>query len=168
MSTRFDDTSGNDPLDELLGLDPTPELTAAAKERIRAGLAESDDRALDALLGLDDVEVPAGLSARVLARCREDAAPARGRTPILRFAAYALPAAAAVLLLVRPWANGDAPAVPEAPSAELLAALPTLEDMEFLTEELDPFEAEALFLFDDDEDVLVDLAIDAGVLEDNG
>lgn len=154
--TRGHRSSEHD-LDELLGLDPSPRLSAAARARIHARLTEHADDALHELLGVDEVEIPAGLSARVLAAVRADRRRRRLRPVGVLFAA----AAAAVLAVTGAgwWpvkSLGEGPGrslgnglgAPELPSEELLAALPLLESLEFLEGELDPLEQEVLLVRD--------------------
>ena len=198
-----------DALDDLLGLDPTPTPAPTLKESVvrvmRSATEESAVPAgLDALLELDVVEIPAGLSGRVLEGLQVhrsagsglggDGQARRPRFVLLRGGAGRRMAtlggglAAAGLLLVAVFSVGaEGPAVgggseaaadatgierfaegavsplgtaPEsdgAPSDELLAALPMLEHLDFLTEELDPLEADALFLLEADDALLLEL-----------
>ena len=61
-------------------------------------------------------------------------------------------------------ATADAPVVePDVEvSDELLASLSLLENMDFVTDELDPFDADALFLFESEDQVLFDILISEG------
>lgn len=163
-----------DGIDELLGVDPTPMLSRDAVRAIHEQLQRENDGALDGLLGLDEVSVPDGLADRILARVARarDAAGRRRRLRVLPpvAAGVALVAAAALVIVLLRTGDGDrsvvddgayvadgAGASDDQPSDEFLAALPALEDLEFLTEELDPFEVDALFLMDADDALLLDL-----------
>lgn len=168
-----------DGIDELLGVDPTPLLSSDAVRAIHEHLQRENDGALDGLLGLDDVSVPDGLADRVLARVdsERDAAGRRRRFRALPPVAAGVALVAAATLAIVLLRGGDddrlrggdhnrsvvddgafvADASDEQPSDEFLAALSALEDLEFLTEELDPFEADALFLMDADDALLLDL-----------
>ncbi|MEM6672458.1 MAG: hypothetical protein AAF726_06410 [Planctomycetota bacterium] len=176
MSTRdgdrFDAGRGGswphgDDLDALLGLDPSPTLSKESVRAIHEGLTDGNDEALDALLGVDVVDVPAGLANDVLARVASERR-AVTRRRAMRLVPMTLVAAAAVVLLVLrgrtsvepdqvPTLVAEAETGAGAPSDELLAALPVLEDYEFLTEDLDPLESDALFLLDDEDALLLDL-----------
>lgn len=178
-------------VDDLLGLDPDPRLSPEAREAIRQGLAATarSEVKLDRLLDLDVVEVPAGLAESVLAGVRREASADRSlreknaarRHPLRRLAlpAGVLAAAAALALAVIP-RGGDEPASEQAgaassevaatvndawlenPSDELLAALPVLEAMDLWAEDLEPLEEEVLFVFDADEDLMLEL-LEGGV-----
>jgi len=168
-----------DAIDELLGFDPTPTLSPEAMRAMYARLAPEGDGGLDALLGLDDVETPSGLAEGVLARVASEAVAVRRRRrlrvlPILAAAAAGI---AVVVLGGRNSGRGEAgdptTGAPSTlagvgtsgagersigdPSDDFLAALPALENMQFLGEELDPVEADALFLMDAEETLLLDL-----------
>ena len=219
--TMTPDGNNDAELDELLGADPDPQLPPEARARMAdalegARVERSLDEKLDRLLGLDDVEVPAGLADRVLAVLAPSGSAPSGSAPsgmaaerevvlqpaprgrlrlVSRPIVGAALAAAAVLAAfvgVRKLGSGSQSAEPATsiaqmddgvdagdpvfrdvtegdamPSDELLAALPLLEDLEFLTEDLDPLEADALLLFDADELLLMELVEleDASVLE---
>lgn len=163
MTTHED--SPDRALDELLRLDPEPEFQPEAMARLQTRLAEAR---IDAALEADEVETPAGLPHRVLSRVRGAAhgRPRRSR----RFLGLVPLAAAAAVLAIWTWRGGEPGEEPargadvamvaeyvEPVSDELLASLSLLENMEFLTEELDPLEADALFLLDVEEQILLDL-----------
>jgi hypothetical protein len=168
MNRRRDQEEGapRDPrseLDELLGLDPEPRLPDVVRQRIHDQLAAENDRMLDAILGLDEVTAPADLGDRVRAAVRADARRRRFR-PV----GWVAVAAAASLLLAasigwdprgRSVESGGEGAVAalDVPSAELLAALPLLESLEFLEQELDPFEQEVALVVDPRDTVLLEL-----------
>ncbi len=205
-------------LDELLGVDPTPRLSAEVRARLLQQLSrsetlgeagQSETRVLDALLELDQVDVPAGLARRIVAGTR-GARGLRRRSRARRVAPLLLAAAAATIVAIPLWPTGDspegAPSTGRSPGAELdgqpggnpggsvgamaaateteiedaglpsdqlLASMALLDDLSyedvlFLTEELDPLEAEALFLFETEDELLFDLLMEAGVLEENG
>ncbi|QDV04965.1 hypothetical protein Poly30_04600 [Planctomycetes bacterium Poly30] len=167
-------------LDDLLGLDPEPLFSPEARAKLLRGLA---DARVDAALDADVVVPPVGLAERTIRRVRGERAPvARGqRAPRRRLVAIPLMAAAAALAIWTfrgaegPTENGRATAeatiaktagaksmaaengASEPVSDELLASLTVLENLEFLTEELDPLEADALFLLSMDDQVLLDL-----------
>ena len=141
--------------EELAAEGEVPRLIpAGASDRL--GMFAFED-ALHELLGVDEVEVPAGLSARVLAAVRADR-----RRRRLRPVGVLLAAAAAAVLAVTGagwWpvnglsegpgrSLGNGLGAPELPSEELLAALPLLESLEFLEGELDPLEQEVLLVRD--------------------
>ncbi|MEM9380588.1 MAG: hypothetical protein AAGB93_11615 [Planctomycetota bacterium] len=166
---RNDSWPRGDALDELLGLDPAPVLPPDAVRAIHERLAREGDGALDALLELDEVEVPAGLTDGVLARVASERRATRLRRRLRVLPVLAAAAAAVALLLTLrdagptpPAAPGDRETVADAPpldepSDEFLAALPVLEDLELLSEDLDPVELEALFLMDAEDALLLDL-----------
>lgn len=170
------------------------------RERLAEARASGDE--LDVVLGLDRVDLPQGLAERVLKGVRDqsaapspdvlvpvataDAARRRWR-PRLLLPIAAAAAAALTLWMTRGDTAGtgvtgpdpftDSALVADAPevevSDELLASLSVLENMNFLTEELDPFEADALFLFEAEDQVLFDLLISEdydldGVESDSG
>jgi len=153
-------------LDQWLGLDPDPRLPDVVRQRIHEQLAAEDDRMLDAVLGLDVVDRPVDLADRVRAAVRADARRRRFR-PV----GWVAVAAAASLLLAASmgWnprgrsaesaggSAGGAVAALDGPSAELLAALPLLESLEFLEQELDPFEQEVALLVDPGDAVFLEL-----------
>ncbi len=168
-------------LDEILGLDPEPTLSPEAGERLHRALKDARSGAsLDRFLDADVVEVPEGLPERVIEQVRrserdsDSSAGTRqgGRRWPLRLVAPVLAAAAALLL----WVVSD-PGVASRKSAttgpddvalvsdpgeegvsdELLASLELLEDLDYLTAELDPFEADALFLMSVEDELLFDL-----------
>lgn len=143
-----------DELEELLGLDPDPTLSESARRRIQAQLSSEGDLALDLVLGMDEVEVPGGLADAVRGAVHADRVRRRFRPVALVAAA----AAAGVLVatgagwLPLGWAGSEdglaggagrgAVVALDRPSEELLAALPLLESLEFLEQELDSFERE--------------------------
>lgn len=153
-------------LDELLGLDPEPRLPDVVRQRIHDQLAAENDRMLDAVLGMDEVVAPVDLADRVHAAVRAEARRRRFR-PV----GWVAVAAAASLLLAASlgWdprgrsaesgASGGEGAVAalDVPSAELLAVLPLLESLEFLEQELDPFEREVALMVDPRDTVLLEL-----------
>jgi hypothetical protein len=150
-------------LDELLGLDPEPRLPDVVRQRIHDQLAAENDRMLDAVLGMDEVTAPTDLGDRIHSAVRADARRRRFR-PV----GWVAVAAAASLLLAASigWdprgqsaeSGGEgAVAALDAPSAELLAVLPLLESLEFLEQELDPFEREVALMVDPRDIVLLEL-----------
>ncbi|MEM1449172.1 MAG: hypothetical protein AAGI22_08655 [Planctomycetota bacterium] len=172
---RHDSWPRGDALDELLGLDPAPVLPPDAVRAIHERLEREGDGALDALLDLDEVEVPAGLADGVLARVASERRASRLRRRLRVLPVLA--AAAAVLVIALRGAGPKEPADPggsetvadaptldepsdepsDGPSDEFLAALPVLEDLELLAEDLDPVELDALFLMDAEDALLLDL-----------
>lgn len=159
-------------LDRILGLDPDPELGPEGRRSIAEGVRRRiADGALDELLDLDvDLAAPPGLGARVLegVRGRLDQGPRVWRRRLAGGALLAA-AAAALFMVTRPGAPEVEPSPPiadgavdgvEAPSEELLAALVTLEDLAFLDAELEPIESDALFLLDEEDELLLDLLVD--------
>lgn len=179
-------------LDELLGIDAAPTMDAAAKARLIERLAQARSGSgdtLDIVLGFDQVDPPEGLAERVIDRVRREQpvqasgelvpVPRRRWRP--RLLPVALPlvgaAAALTLILIRGEPAADRSAEPtevaemtDEPivevSDDLLASLSVLEEMDFLTEELDPFEADALFLFETEDQVLMDLLVSEDYLLD--
>lgn len=150
-----------DELDELLGLDPPPQLSAAARARLRARLAEAGDEeagddALYEVLALDEVEVPADLAARVLAGVRADRRRRRFRPVALVAAAAAASLLAAVGAGWLPLGRAGSGGAEDVPGEELLAALPFLESLEFLERELDPLEQEVVLAIDPREALLLE------------
>ncbi len=146
-------------LELLLASLPEPKLPPALTARVLARLRARSEDALDRLLELDDVQVPAGLSQRVLAGVaaarapRPRALPARPRR-IPRWLA------AAALLLVGvgvAWrlmrssddgsSGGEEVRIAQAQDEELIPWLEVLEHWEGL-QELEPVEAEILAHFD--------------------
>lgn len=128
--------------------------------------SDPTDPLLDDLLELDRVDVPAGLSERITRNVRAQEQPVR-RPRALRLAFAGLAAAAALLVVFALRRNdaqeGRAANVPEIatlavePSDELLSALPTLVHLDFLIDELEPLEADAMFLLDADDRLLLEL-----------
>lgn len=176
----------NEELDQLLGEDVDPTLSVEAKRAIVARVRAAEDAALDRLLDLDGIAVPDGLGQRVLSALQGNiasardhvltpAAPRRPRLLLVCSALGAAAAAAALLLVLKkaktvdaPPIGGESPMVADAtdseaiPSDEFLALLPALENVDFLIDELDPLEADALFLFEAEDELLLDF------LDENG
>jgi hypothetical protein len=146
------------------------------------------DAELDVVLSFDAVRLPEGLAGRVLERVRAEGesdspdvlvpvptadAPRRGWRPRLLVPIAAAVAAALTLWMLRgqsarpaltePDASGRSGLVATDPefevSDDLLASLSVLENMDFVTDGLDPFEADALFLFEPEDQVLFDLLV---------
>ncbi|MEE2938944.1 MAG: hypothetical protein VX460_01035 [Planctomycetota bacterium] len=172
------DWMNEDEMRRILGADPDPSLTADQRRAIVRRVRAAEEAALDRVLGTAEVELPVGLADRVRARvASERASGPRGeqrRPSALRLVgggALLAAAAALALALLRPGpARGPAgPEVADASSAErgeafdeeLVAALPELEELGVLLD-LDPIEADVLFLFDPEDELLIDL------LEENG
>ncbi len=175
-------------LDQLLGEDADPNLSVEAKRAIVMRIRAEEDAALDRLLDLDGVAIPSGLAARVMgaldssmaAQAKADsrdllvpAIPRRRRLYLVGGAIAAAAAAAVLAVVLKKGSSSDlgsgggapAPHVADAdlaPSDEFLALLPALENVDFLIDELDPLEADALFLFETEDDLLLDL------LDENG
>lgn len=148
----------------------------------------SADEELDVVLSFDSVRLPEGLAGRVLERVlaegesgspdvlvpvpMADASRRRWR-PRLLVPIAAAAAAALTLWMLRGQSSRLALTEPDASehsglvatsqefevSDDLLASLSVLENMDFVTEELDPFEADALFLFEPEDQVLFDLLV---------
>lgn len=172
-----DDWMNDDEVHRILGEDPDPGLSDEQRRAIVARVRAEENAALDRVLELAAVEVPADLAARVRARVAgaEEARRAR-RRPVLRLVtggALVAAAAAAALMFLRPGpapdpagAGTDTGSVATADANvpdddELVAALPELDELGALLD-LDPLEAELLFLFDPEDELLLDL------LDDNG
>lgn len=173
-------------LDQVLGEDVDPTLSVEAKRAIVARVRAEEGAALDRVLDLNSVAIPDGLSARVLGALDAHVGPVRGgvfapaapRRPRLYLVGGALAgvaAAAALFLILKkgelldpPRTGGGTLDVAETtpleavPTDEFLALLPALENVDFLIDELDPLEADALFLFEAEDELLLDF------LDENG
>ena len=172
------DWMNEDEMRRILGADPDPRLTAEQRRAIVRRVRAEEDAALDQVLGTVEVDLPAGLADRVRARIALEragelrAVQRRRATPRLVGGGVFLAAAAALaLVLLRPDPARET-AGPEVARAsvtgrgdafdeELVAALPELEELGVLLD-LDPIEADVLFLFDPEDELLIDL------LEENG
>ncbi len=178
--------SGRYPLDDLLELDPEPTFSPEARMRLMRRLADARlDGYLDAdhavpPSGLSD-RVLTGVRSAMGPEAGSDRSPtgsssqsgsqlrSHGRSKRRLPMAFPLAAAAAAALAIWTLRGGwTAPDVDDARevvvveseeevSDELLASLSVLENFEFLTEELDPLESDALFLLSGDDQLLLDL-----------
>ncbi len=164
------------------------ERLAEARAGSANGPQSAEDAELDVVLAFDSVAPPTGLADRVLERVRAEreagspdvlvpvaTADTDRRKWRLRVLLPVAGAAAAALALWMMRGQGarsvgmevDTPedselvaSVPETEvSDELLASLSVLENMDFVTDGLDPFEADALFLFEPEDQVLLDLLV---------
>lgn len=172
------DWMNEDEMRRILGADPDPNLTAEQRRAIVRRVRAEEEAALDRVLGTVEVELPVGLADRVRARVESERivelrGERRRRSTLRLVGGGVLLAAAAALALVllRPDPARE-PAGPEVADAsdaergeafdeELVAALPELEELGVLLD-LDPIEADVLFLFDPEDELLIDL------LEGNG
>jgi len=172
------DWMNEDEMQRILGADPDPNLTAEQRRAIVRRVRAEEEAALDRVLGTVEVELPVGLADRVRARVESERivelrGERRRRSTLRLVGGGVLLAAAAALALVllRPDPARE-PAGPEVAGAsdaergeafdeELVAALPELEELGVLLD-LDPIEADVLFLFDPEDELLIDL------LEGNG
>ena len=170
-----DDWMTDDEMQRILGADPDPNLTAEQRRAIVRRVRAEEEAALDRVLGMVEVDLPAGLADRVKDRVAAERAvelrPVPRRRPALRLVGGGVllaAAAALALVLLRPdpVAPQDEPAVADATETqrsdeEIVAALPELEELGALLD-LDPIEADVLFLFDPEDELLLDL------LDENG
>ena len=169
------DWMNEDEMRRILGADPDPSLTAEQRRAIVRRVRAEEEAALYRVLGSVEVELPAGLADRVRARVEseriDELCGARRRRSTLRLVGggvFLAAAAALAIVLLRPDPARE-PAGPEVAEAEreeafdeeLVAALPELEELGVLLD-LDPIEADVLFLFDPEDELLIDL------LEGNG
>ena len=172
------DWMNEDEIRRILGADPDPSLTAEQRRAIVRRVRAVEEAALDRVLGSVEVELPEGLADRVRARVADERAGElradRRRQSTLRLVGggvFLAAAAALALVLLRPdpareTAGPQVAGVSDAERRdafddELVAALPELEELGVLLD-LDPIEADVLFLFDPEDELLIDL------LEENG
>lgn len=172
------DWMNDDEMRRILGSDPDPGLTVEQRRAIVRRVRAEEEAALDRVLGSVEVELPEGLADRVRARVADERAgeprAERRRQSTLRLVGggvFLAAAAALALVLLRPDPARETAGLQVAGASEverrdafddeLVAALPELEELGVLLD-LDPIEADVLFLFDPEDELLIDL------LEGNG
>ena len=172
------DWMNEDEMRRIFGADPDPSLTAEQRRAIVRRVRAEEEAALDRVLGSVEVELPEGLADRVRARVASERAgdlrAERRRKSTLRLVGggvFLAAAAALALVLLRPDPARETAGTQVAGASdvesrdafddELVAALPELEELGVLLD-LDPIEADVLFLFDPEDELLIDLLEERG------